>query len=112
MWSRNGRPVATWMRPRPPIWTFAVSCVSLLLRVTDAFLLKPNLHGMGMRAQPFEVGQSHGSVAKLFEIAALNTKDARPFQERVHAERRGKTRSAAGRQGVVGSRGVIPQRHR
>src|ERR1700682_3822175 len=62
MWSRNGRPVATLIRPFPAMSTFAVSLVSFDLRAPSPFLialLKPHLHCVRVRGQPFELRQPH-----------------------------------------------------
>src|SRR5579864_1219445 len=112
MWSRNGSRVETLIRPRPSSSTFAVSCVSLLLRETAAVLLKPHLDGVRVRAQPLHLRQPDARLAQELEVAAVEAQHAGALQERVHAERRGESRGARGRQGVVGAGRVVAERHR
>src|SRR5712691_2958172 len=106
MWSRNGSPVATLTRPRPSKRTFAVSCVSLLLRTTSADLfphelrgfalssrgplLKAHLHRMCVGSQSFQRREPHCRIAKHLEIAAVQAQDAAALEERVHPKRRRK----------------------
>src|SRR5258708_25307474 len=90
MWSRNGSPVATLTRPRPSSTTFAVSCVSLLLRTTSADLLKAHLHRMCVGGQSLQRREPHGRVAKHLEIAAVQAQDAAALEERVHPQGRRK----------------------
>src|SRR2546423_8948200 len=112
MWSRNGRPVATVTRPRPSRATVAMSLVSLLLRVTRAFLLlKANLDRMRMRAQPFEPGQPQRGIAECPHVLASKGQHAGPFEEGVHAERRPPSRGSGGGQGVIGPGHVVAERH-
>src|SRR6266436_5564489 len=82
--------VATLIRPRPSTTTFAVSCVSLLLRTTFADLFKAHLHRMCMGGQSFERREPHGRIAKHLEIAAVQAQDAAALEERVHPQGRRK----------------------
>src|SRR2546427_3780618 len=112
MWSRNGRPVATWIRPRPLRAIVAASFVSLLLRVTWPFLLlKTNLHRVSVTAQAFERGQAQRGVAERLHVLAAEGEDAGPLDEGVHAERRRVPRRAGGRERVVRPRRVVAQGH-
>src|SRR3954471_6733104 len=111
MWSRKGSPLATWMRPRPPIRTVAVSRVSLLLRVTRPCLLTPNLHGVGVRVEALERGERYRGVAPGAQLMWAKTQDARPLQEGVHSQRRAKSGGARGRKRVIGAGDVIAERH-
>src|SRR5256885_16108527 len=103
MWSRKGSPHETWTRPRPSSTTFAVSCVSLLLRATWACLLKSHLHRVSVGRQAFELRQPDGGVAKRLHVLAAKAQHTGPFQERVHAQRRCESRRAGGGKRVVGS---------
>src|SRR4051812_42746303 len=107
MWSRKGRPLATWIRPRPPIRTVAVSRVSLLLRVTRPCLLTANLHGVGVGAEALERGKRHRGVAPRAQLSGTQTQDARPLQEGVHSQRRAEPCGARGRKRVIGPGDVI-----
>src|SRR5438270_13927257 len=89
MWSRNGSPVATTTRPRPPSPTFAVSRVSLLLRVTAPFLFKANLHRVGVRPQAFELGQPHRRPSQHLEVVAIQLQHARALEKRLHPQGQG-----------------------
>src|SRR5207249_6758740 len=112
MWSRNGRPVETWIRPRPVRATVAASFVSLLLRVTCAFLLlKTNLHRVSVTAQTFERGQAQRGVAERLHVLAAEGKDVGPLDEGVDAERRRVPCRARGRDRVVWPRRVVAQGH-
>src|SRR6267143_1341985 len=113
MWSRNASPVATLTLPRPSRATRAVSWVSLLFRTTSAvLLLKAHLDCMRVRAQAFELGEAHAGVAEHLEIAAVETQHAAALEERVHAQRRRKSRGSRRWQRVVGSGRVVAQRDR
>src|SRR5260370_4096308 len=107
MWSRNGSPVATLTRPRPSKTTFAVSCVSLLLRATSADLFKANLHRMRVGGQSFQGRQPHRRITKHLEIAAVQAQDAAALEERVHAQRRRKSCRPSGRHGVLGAASIL-----
>src|SRR5216684_9421887 len=114
MWSRNGSPVATFTRPPPSSETRALSCVSLLLRLTSPTraLLKSHLHRMRVTAQAFHPREPDRGLAKHLQVAAVQAQQAGPLHERVHAERRGEASRAGRRQRVVGTRGVIAERDR
>src|SRR5215472_2490039 len=109
MWSRKSRPVETSARPRPSRSTVAFSWVSLLFRVIDPRLLKPYLHGMGMRAEAFQLGKPHRRIAQGLEVAAVQAQDARSLQKGVDAQRRCETSGARGRQRVVRAGDVVAQ---
>src|SRR6267142_4380504 len=102
MWSRNGSPVATLIRPRPARSTFAVSRVSLLLRATSPFLLlKTNLHCVCVCSQAFHLRQPHACIAEHLEVASVEAEHARALHERMDAQGRRESRRARGRQRVV-----------
>src|SRR5215470_1845563 len=111
MWSRKSRPVETSARPRPSRSTVTLIWVSLLFRVTDPRLLKPYLHGVGMRAEPFQLRKPDCRIAQGLEVAAVQAQNACPLQEGVDAERRREPSGARGRQRVVGARNVVAQRN-
>src|SRR5260370_8738626 len=110
MWSRKGSPVEMSARPRPSRSTLALSCVSLLFRVTWPFLFKSHLDCMGVRAQAFHLGETDARLTQRLQVAAVEAQHAQPLQERVHAKRRRKPGGARGGQRVVGSRRIFPQR--
>src|ERR1700704_953066 len=98
MWSRNGRPVAALIRPRPATSTFAVRRVSLLLRATSPFLLlKAYLDCMRVRAQPFHRRKPHAGIPKHLQITPIQAEDACALQEGVDAQRRSEPGCARGR---------------
>src|SRR5437868_7180940 len=111
MWSRKGSPDDTWTRPRPPSTTFAVSCVSLLLRFTWACLLKAHLHRVSVSSKTFELRQPNGRVAKSLHILAPQAQHACPFQECVHPKRRGEAFRTGRGKGVIGSGRVVAERN-
>src|SRR6266849_9357 len=88
MWSRKASPVETRILPRPSRSTFAVSCVSLLLRTTCACLLKPDLDRVGVRAEAFHLGQPYARFSQRFQVAAVQAQNAGPLEKGVNAERR------------------------
>src|SRR5882757_1124695 len=101
MWSRNGSPVATLMRPRPARSTFAVNRDSLLLRATSPFLLlKTNLHCVCVCSQAFHLRQPHACIAEHLEVASVEAQDDRALHKRVDAKGRGEPRGARGGQRV------------
>src|SRR5437868_1463831 len=110
MWSRNGSPVETVIRPRPPSVTLAESWVSLVFRVTAAFLLlKPHLDRVGVRAQALQLREPHACFAERFQIAPVQAEDARALEKGVDSKRRGKPRGARRRQRVIGAGRVIAE---
>src|SRR5438105_12911216 len=106
MWSTNARPVETSARPRPSRSTLADSWVSRLLRVTRPFLFKTHLDGVRVRAQALHLREAHRGGAQGLQVAAIQAENARPLEERVHAERRGESCGARRRQCVIGACGV------
>src|SRR5450759_4015753 len=97
MWSRNARPVATLIRPRPARSTFATRRVSLLLRATSPFLallFKPHLHGMRVRREPLQLREPHAGLAQHLEITSVQAEEARALHESVDAKRRTEPRCA------------------
>src|SRR5712692_3651447 len=111
MWSRNASPVETLTRPRPSTTTLAVSCVSLLFRMTSELLLKPHLHRVGVRGEPLQRGEAHGCLAKHLKVAAVEAQHAAALEEGVHAKRRCEARRARGRERVVWAGRVVAERH-
>src|SRR2546428_8661032 len=111
MWSRKGNPVATLTRPAPSSDTRALSCVSLLLRLTSPTraLLKSHLHRVRVTTQAFHAREPDGGLAKHLQVAAVQAQHAGPLHERVHAERRGEASRARRRQCVVRTRRVIAE---
>src|SRR5260370_13756100 len=114
MWSRKGNPVATLTRPAPSSETRALSCVSLLLRLTSPTraLLKPHLHRMCVTAQAFHPREPDRGLPQHLQVAAVQAQHAGQLHERVHAERRGEASRARRRERVVGTRRVIAERNR
>src|SRR5206468_8584990 len=114
MWSRKARPVATLTRPPPSSDTRALSCVSLLLRLTSPMrtLLKANLYRVRVAAQAFHPREPDRGLAQHLQIAAVQAQHAGPLHERVDAERRGEPSRARCRQRVVGAGRVIAERDR
>src|SRR5450631_3919158 len=111
MWSRKARPVATLTLPSPSRSIRARSLVSLLLRVTSAFLLKAHLHRVRVRGQSLHVSQAHRGFAQQLEVRAAKGQHAHLLHESSHAERRREARGARGRQRVVGAGCVITERN-
>src|SRR5207245_7081830 len=111
MWSRNGSPVATLTRPRPSRTTFAVSCVSLLLRTTSAVLLKADFIGVLVRGQPFQGRQAQRRVPKHLVIATVQAQDAAALEKCVHSQWRGESSGARCRQRVIWTRGIVAEGH-
>src|SRR5665213_1667218 len=111
MWSRKASPVATLTLPFPSRSTLARSFVSLLLRVTSAFLLKTHLDRVRVRTQSFHPGQPKGGLLQRVEVAAVKAQHAHLLHERPHAEWRREARSARGRERVVGTGRVITERN-
>src|SRR6266446_3781076 len=114
MWSRNGSPVATFTRPPPSSETRALSCVSLLLRLTSPTraLLKSYLHRVRVTAQALHPREPDCGLAQHLQVAAVQAQHAGPLHERVYAERRREASRARCRQRVVGTRRVIAERDR
>src|SRR5439155_5370029 len=114
MWSRKGRPVATLTRPPPSSDTRALSCVSLLLRLTSPMraLLKANLHRVRVTAQAFHPREPDRCLAQHLQIATVQAQHAGTLHERVHAERRGEPSRARCRPRAVGAGRVVAERVR
>src|SRR6202011_3714036 len=110
MWSRNARPVATLMRPRPSRATFAASCVSFDFRAPSPALLKAHLDRMRVGAQTFQLRQPNARLAQHLEIAAVEAEDAAALQEGMHAKRRAEACGARRRQRVIRAGHIIAER--
>src|SRR5205823_5202438 len=85
MWSRNGKPVSTLMRPLPSSFTRARRRVSLLLRATSAArLLKAYLHRVRVCRQAFHIRQLHRllQVVADHEAAVRGTDDLHALEPR------------------------------
>src|SRR5437660_3458975 len=112
MWSRNGSPVDTSVRPRPSRSTLALSCVSLLFLVTWPFLLlKSHLYCVSVRAQALHLREPDTRLAERLEVVAVEAQDAHSLEERVHAKRRREPGRARRWQRVIRARCIVAQRY-
>src|SRR5438270_3794382 len=113
MWSRKGSPVATLTRPPPSSDTRALSCVSLLLRLTSPMraLLKPHLHRVRVAAQAFHPCEPDRGLAQHLQVAAVQAQHAGLLHERMHAEWRGEASRSRRRQRVVRTGRVVAERN-
>src|SRR5438132_35066 len=112
MWSRNGSPVDTSVRPRPSRSTLALSCVSLLFLVTWPFLLlKSHLYCVSVRAQALHLREPDTRLAERLEVVAVEAHDAHSLEERVHAKRRREPGRARRWQRVIRARRIVAQRY-
>src|ERR1700674_4040223 len=102
MWSRKSSPVATLTRPNPSRSSLARSRVSLLSRVTSAFLLKAHLDRVRVGSQSFHRRQPHTSPAEQLQVPPIQAQEAGALHEGVHAERRPEPGRAGGWKRMVG----------
>src|SRR5438094_8999394 len=89
MWSRKGRPVATLTRPPPSSDTRALSCVSLLLRLTSPMraLLKANLHRVRVTAQAFNPRRPDRGLAQHLQTPTVQPQPAGLLHKALQADR-------------------------